>query len=161
MVICNVFLDRIYIRLRSKHKGVGQPEYRLPLIIFGSILFPVAVALYGWSTELRLHVSVLLVAVVLLGCFLLLSFLPLMAYVVDAFGIYSASSVTAVIVTRCLMGTFLPLATEPLIERFGYGWGFTVLASVSVAMIPIPVAVFKYGYKWRQLSEYTKDQADH
>ncbi|ROW07762.1 hypothetical protein VMCG_03430 [Cytospora schulzeri] len=157
VMVCNVFLDKIYIRLRNKHKGVGQPEYRLPLIIIGSILFPISIALYGWSTELRLHVAVLLLAVVLLGCFLMLSFLPLMAYVVDAFGIYSASSVTAVIVTRCLMGTFLPLATKPLVEKYGYGWGYTVLAAFSVAMIPIPVVLFKYGHKWRQLSKYTRE----
>lgn len=157
MLVCNIFLDKIYIRLRNKHKGVGQPEYRLPLIIIGSILFPISIALYGWSTELRLHVGVLLLAVVLLGCFLMLSFLPLMAYVVDAFGIYSASSVTAVIVTRCLMGTFLPLATKPLVDRYGYGWGFTVLAAISVATIPIPVILFKYGHEWRQLSRYTRE----
>lgn len=159
-MVCNVFLDKIYIRLRNKHKGVGQPEYRLPLIIVGSILFPISIALYGWSTQLHLHVAVLLLAVILLGCFLMLSFLPLMAYVVDAFGIYSASSVTAVIVTRCLMGTFLPLAVIPLIGRFGYGLGFTVLASISAATIPIPVLVFKFGYKWRQLSKYTREQID-
>lgn len=159
-MICNLFLDRIYIKLRNKHKGVGQPEYRLPLIIIGSILFPFAVALYGWSTELHLHVYVLLLSVVLLGCFLLLSFLPLMAYVVDAFGIYSASSVTAVIVTRCLMGTFLPLAMKPLVERLGYGWGFTVCAGISTVMIPIPVAVYRYGHKWRQLSKYSREQAE-
>ncbi|KUI70730.1 hypothetical protein VM1G_05855 [Cytospora mali] len=157
VVICNFTLDKIYIGLRNKHKGVGQPEYRLPLIIIGSILFPTAVLLYGWSTELHLHVSVLLVAVILLGCFLMLSFLPLMAYVVDAFGLYSASSVTAVIVTRCLMGTFLPLAAQPLIESYGYGWGFTVLASISAATIPIPLLLFRYGYKWRQLSKYSRE----
>ena len=38
----------------------------------------------------------------------------------------------AVIVTRCLVGTFLPLATDPLVACLGYGWGFTVLGVVFV-----------------------------
>lgn len=157
VIICNVYLDKVYVKLRNMHQGVGQPEYRLPFIILGSILFPIPVLLYGWATQWHLHVAVLLSAVVLLGVFLMLSFLPLMAYVVDAFGIYSASAVSAVIVTRCLMGTFVPLATEPLVSEFGYGWGFTVFAAISVAFIPIPISIFRYGYKWRQMSKYTRD----
>lgn len=157
VLLCNLFLDKIYIKLRNMHQGVGQPEYRLPFIILGSLLFPFPVLLYGWATQWHLHVAVLLGAVVLLGSFLMLCFLPVMAYVVDAFGVYSASAVSAVIVTRCLMGTFVPLATEPLVAQFGYGWGFTIFAAISVATIPIPVAIFRYGYKWRQQSKYTRD----
>ncbi|KAI3390417.1 hypothetical protein diail_9729 [Diaporthe ilicicola] len=157
VLMCNVYLDKVYVKLRDARNGVGQPEYRLPFIILGSILFPIPVLLYGWATQWHLHVSVVLGAVVLLGAFLMLSFLPLMAYVVDAFGMYSASAVSAVIVTRCLMGTFVPLATEPLVSKFGYGWGFTVFAAISVAFIPIPILTFRYGYKWRQLSKYTRD----
>lgn len=153
----NTTLDKIYIKLRDSNKGVGLPEYRLPLVIAGSILFPTAVVLYGWSAQLRLHVSILILSVALMGAFLMLSFIPLMAYVVDAFGIYSASSITALIVTRCLMGTFLPLSAQPLIEKLGYGWGLSILAAISTVMIPIPLSVFRYGEKWRQLSKYTRE----
>lgn len=87
----------------------------------------------------------------------MLATLPLMAYVVDAFGMYSASAMTAVIVTRCLMGTFLPLATEPLIEKFGYGLAFTFLGVLTLGLAPIPIVVMRYGHKWRQRSAYTRD----
>ena len=157
VLMCNVYLDKVYVKLRNMHQGVGQPEYRLPFIILGSLLFPFPVLAYGWATQWHLHVAVLLMAVVLLGSFLMLSFLPLMAYVVDAFGVYSASAVSAVIVTRCLFGTFVPLATEPLVSEFGYGWGFTVFAAISVATIPIPISMYRYGYRWRQLSKCTRD----
>lgn len=157
MGFCNVFLDKIYIRLRDKHNGVGQPEYRLPLVILGATLFPFAILLYGWSADLHLPPFVLLLSVVLLGAFLLQGFLPLMAYVVDAFGIYSASSVTAIIFTRCVMGTFMPLGVQPLSDLLGVGWAFTIFAAVSVATVPIPVLIFRYGHKWRQFSKYTRD----
>lgn len=154
-MVINGLLDKIYVRLRESN-GAGQPEYRLPLVIAGSIVFPLSVLLYGWSAQLHLHVMVLLLSVALMGAFLMLSFVPLMAYVVDAFGIYSASSVTALIVTRCLMGTFLPISAQPVIAKLGYGWGLTIFAAVSLATVSIPLSVFRYGQKWRQASKYTR-----
>lgn len=157
VTLCNMFLDKIYIRLRAQHGGPGRPEYRLPLVITGIALFPTAILLYGWSAALRAPPALLLASVVLLGAFLLLGFLPMMAYVVDAFGVYSASSVTAVIFTRCVLGTFMPLGVRPLEGALGVGWAFTVFAGVSAATVPIPVLVFRYGHKWRQFSKYTRD----
>ncbi|KAI0133470.1 MFS transporter [Xylariales sp. AK1849] len=158
VILCNSALDRIYVELRDAHQGVGQPEFRLPLAIVGACTLPLAIAFYGWVAELRLPVSVLLLSIVLFGTTLMLAGLPLMAYVVDAFGLYSASAVTGTIVTRCLMGTFLPLATTPLLKQFGFGWGFTILGAICLFMGPIPVLVYRYGARWRQRSKYTKEE---
>ena len=162
IIILNVSLDKIYIRLRDTHpsrNGQGQPEYRLPLAILGAFTAPVVVALYGWAAELRLPLPVFLLSLALLGFTMLLAFLPIMAYVVDAFKLYSASAMTALIVTRCLAGTFLPLAVDPLVKQFGYGWGFTALCLVSLFTAPITVFIYRYGYKWRQRSRYTADES--
>lgn len=157
VVICNVGLDRIYARMKAANGGVGQPEFRLPIVIVGGFTLPPAVALYGWAAELRLPLPVMLLSVGLVGLTLMLAFLPLSAYVVDAFGLYSASAMTGLIVARCLMGTFLPLATTPLVDKFGYGWGFTVLAAVGLALAPIPVVLLWYGREWRQCCKYTRE----
>ncbi|KAI0597800.1 MFS transporter [Biscogniauxia sp. FL1348] len=158
VTFCNLFLDRIYIKLRDAHGGKGKPEYRLPVVIVGAFTLPFAIALYGWTAHLRLSLGLLTFSVVLIGTTLMLSFLPFYAYVVDAFGIYAASGMTAVIVLRCLMGTFLPLTTAPLVERFGYGLAFTILASFGLLIAPIPVLVFRYGSVWRQRSKYTREE---
>lgn len=99
----------------------------------------------------------LLASVALMGFSLLLTVIPLSAYVVDACGMYSASAMTGVIVTRCLMGTFLPLSTGPLADALGYGLGFSILGAVSLFLIIVPISLLKYGEKWRQHSEFTKD----
>lgn len=156
-ILCNQTLDRIYIKLRETYKGPGLPEYRLPLVIGGAAVFPLIVLLYGWAADLILPLWVMLVSVGLIGFVLLLGFLPVMAYVVDAFGLYSASAMTALIVTRCLMGTFLPLATEPLVGLFGYGIAFTILAAITFCLCPIPVLIYRYGERWRQRSRYSKE----
>ena len=157
LVVCNTLLDRIYTRLADPATGKSAPENRLPLIIFGAFTVPIAVAFYGWSAQFHLPAPILLLAVVLIGFCVLLGIVPVMAYVVDAFNLYSASAMTAVLITRCLMGTFLPLVTEPLTDAIGYGWGFTVLAGACLVLAPIPLLVMRYGARWRQKSEYTRD----
>ncbi|KAL2260090.1 hypothetical protein VTK26DRAFT_6011 [Humicola hyalothermophila] len=157
VVICNRYLDRIYVRMRQTHKGVGKPEFRLPLSIIGGSLLPIAVAAYGWSTQLRLPLVCLLFSVCFTGLALMLAMIPVMAYVVDVFGVYSASAMTSIIVTRCLMGTFLPLSTAPLVNAFGSGWGFSILAGLALILTPIPVLMLRYGEHWRKFSKYSRE----
>jgi len=158
VLVCNFGLDRIYIALRgSSPNAKGKPEYRLPLCIFGGFAIPLAVTAFGWVAEYRLPAPWLLTCVSVLGFTLLLTMVPLSAYVVDAFGMYSASAMTGVIVMRCLAGTFLPLGVAPLVERLGYGWGFTVLGGVSMGLAVVPVLILVYGERLRQRSEFTRD----
>lgn len=158
IVVCNTCIDRIYKALQSRAKdGKAQPEHRLPLVIVGAFCLPLVVILYGWIAQAHLPVWLLLLSVALLGFCLVVGTIPMIAYVVDAFGLYSASAMTAVLIARCLMGTFLPLATAPLTKRLGYGWGFAVLAGVCLGIAPVPAVIMRYGGRWRQRSEYTKD----
>ncbi len=159
--MCNRTLDRIYIALRNsrwnKVRGADRPEFRLPLAVVGAVAMPLPVAMYGWAAELQLPVWLVLLSVALMGFTLLLSFLPLMAYIVDAFGLYAASAMTAVIVTRCLASTFLPLAIPPLVDDLGYGWAFSLCAVLSTCIAPMPALVMRYGHHWRLRSVYSRD----
>ncbi len=145
------------MRLRFLHKGVGKPEFRLPLSILGAFGLPLTVAAYGWAAEMRLPLLFLLFTVCAMGTALMLAMIPVMAYVVDAFGLFSASAMTGIIVTRCLMSTFLPLTTAPLVDKLGYGWEFTVLAGFMLLLAPIPMVMLRYGAHWRKSSKYTRD----
>jgi MFS family permease len=156
--ICKYLLDGIYIMLRRRNKDQGQPEYRLPMVIFGGFALPLTLVFYGWVADKKLPFPLPLVATGLIGFVLIYSYIPLMTYVVDAFGRYSASAMTGLIVMRCLMGTFLPLIVEPLVEAYGYGWGLSVIGGISLLLAPIPVLIYKYGHRWRQYSEYTRDE---
>ena len=102
----------------------------------------------------------MLLAVVLLGFAVILCIVPMMTYITDIFGLYSASALTAVLITRCLMGTFLPLAVAPLTNDIGYGFGFLVMAAACLLLAPVPALVMRYGTRWRQWSAYTKNDQD-
>jgi MFS family permease len=157
LIVCNLLLDRIYKKFAAAGDAKPSPENRLPLLIVSSIALPFVVAMYGWVAQLVLPVWLMLLSVVLLGGFVILSMVPLMAYVVDAFNLFSASAMTAVLITRCLMGTFLPLVTVPLTDKVGYGLGFTILAAACLVLAPVPFLIWRYGGQWRQKSDFTKD----
>lgn len=157
LFICNRSVDRIYVHLTKANGGVGQPEYRLPLMILAAVLAPFGLLLYGWSAEFGLPLWVFLFSFSSMGMILLMAFLPLSAYVVDAFGPYAASAMTGLIVLRCLMGSLLPLSTTPLVENYGFGRAFSVISLVSAVLAPIPVVIMIYGQKLRQLSKYTRN----
>jgi hypothetical protein len=117
----------------------------------------VAILAYGWIAELELSLSLFLLSNSFVGFSLILCVLPMMAYVVDAFGLYSASAITSVIIARCLMSTFLPLILSPLLDAFSYGKGFTILAGGTLCLAPIPIMLYRLGSGWRQHSIYTKE----
>ncbi|OAA59950.1 Major facilitator superfamily transporter [Cordyceps fumosorosea ARSEF 2679] len=155
IMVCKSWLDAIYIKLRDNNNGVGLPEFRLPIAIFGAITIVPGVALYGWCAEYNWNIYVFLISCVWVRMSLIMSFAPLTAYVVDACGLYSASALTAVIVIRCLAGAFLPLAIDKLVNEMGYGWGFTAYALATLAVVSVPIGLFYKGESWRRNSEYT------
>lgn len=118
---------------------------------------PILVALYGWVPYARWSVYLLLIAVAFLGFTMMLIWVPLASYIVDAFGVYSASALTIALIYRCLAGTLLPLAIPPLTDTLGFGYGFMVLAGICALLIPLPIAVVHFGARWRQHSCFTKD----
>lgn len=155
MLTSNIFLDRIYVALAARRKDSGRAEDRLPFMIAGGALFPFVVALYGWSAYAKWSLWLLLLSVMLLGYLLCGVSIALSAYVVDAFGLYSASAMTSTIIIRCLGGTFLPMAIPPLTNALGLGYGFLLQAVVCLLLLPLPILVLRYGYVWRQESKYT------
>lgn len=147
--------------MRRRHASAKTyPEGRLPLIVVGAFCMPLTVTFYGIVPHLRWSFWLLLLGVVITGFFEMLCIVPLLTYITDAFGLYSASALTAVLMTRCLMGTFLPLATAPLTELLGYGYGFLILAGICLVLALVPLGVMLYGARWRQRSKYTKDDAE-
>ncbi|KAF7555931.1 hypothetical protein G7Z17_g1813 [Cylindrodendrum hubeiense] len=160
IAICHTTIDRISMYLRGSPNNPNLPEYSLPILIIAGFTMPFVMSAYGWIAQYRLSVWILLTAAAALNATTLLVLIPLSAYVVDAGGLYSASAMTGVIVTRCLMGTFLPLTTAPLVDNLGYGWGCTIFGALSLLLAPIPLLVLRYGEKWRQRSEYTRKSED-
>jgi len=157
ILVSNQFLDKMCVALGKSRGGPLRPEDRLPFLIGGLVIIPPIVALYGWAPYAEWSVWVLLLAMALTGFALIVTWVPLSSYVVDSFGLYSASALTGLLIARCLGGTLIPLAIPPLTDAIGTGYGFLVVAAVCLVLIPLPMMVMRYGSVWRQNSVYTRD----
>lgn len=75
--------------------------------------------------------------------------MPALAYLVDAYTIYSASASAAAIVSRSLLGTLLPLAGHSMYDSLGVGWGTSLLGFIAVAFAPVPFVFWRFGERIR------------
>ncbi|KAJ6007794.1 benomyl/methotrexate resistance protein [Penicillium herquei] len=141
--------DALLKKLAAANNGIIKPEYRLPPMIVAMMILPSGLFLYGWTTYYKVQWMAPIVGTGLVGVGLIGGFIPVSTYLIDAFGIHSASALAANTVLRSLMGCLLPLAGTPMYDALGLGWGNTLLGFIAVAMIPIPILFWKYGERIR------------
>ncbi|KAL8898488.1 MAG: hypothetical protein Q9207_006671 [Kuettlingeria erythrocarpa] len=148
---CRSTLDR-YLKHRVSRSGTAEAEDRLPPMVFGGLVLPAGLFMYGWSAATRAHYIVPIVATGVCGFGLTTTTIPASTYLVDAFGIHAASAVAATNALKYALGTVLPLAGPPLYERLGLGWGNSVLGFVALGMVPIPLFLMRFGGRLRKRS---------
>ena len=152
-LFCSVILDWYTKRMKSRQNGNIKPEWRLPPLGLGFILAPVGLFWYGWGAEAKIQFVMPIIGTAILGFAVFVINIPVITYLIDTFGIYSASAISAFTMYRNAVCTVLPLAAPPLYESIGLGWGNSVLAFVAVAMLPTPFILLKYGERMRNRSK--------
>lgn len=109
--------------------------------------------LYGWSAQARLQFVVLIIGTALVVFSLSCTNIPIITYLVDVFGDYRASAISALIVARQAVTIVLPLVGSSLYARLGLGWGNSVLGFIALATLPIPFLILRYGERLRKASK--------
>ncbi|KAI3325568.1 MFS general substrate transporter [Xylariaceae sp. AK1471] len=122
-----------------------KPEYRLQLLPVGAAAIPAGLFIYGWTAQYGVHWIVPIIGTGVVGLGLLIVFLGIQTYLVDAFAIYAASALATNTIVRSIAGGLLPLAGLPLYNALGYGWGNSLLAFIAVALLPASFAILRYG----------------
>ncbi|KUJ12853.1 MFS general substrate transporter [Mollisia scopiformis] len=137
--------------LKAKEKENGlKPEYRLPVMMYGIVIIPIGLVIYGWTAEKHVMWIAPIIGTAFVGAGMMATF----AYLVDAFPLYSASAVAANTVLRSIAGAFLPLAGPRMYSSLGLGWGNSLLALIAVMLIPFPALLIIYGERLRKLSRF-------
>ncbi len=154
VLVCGLTLDPYLKKMSVMHGGEMKPEYRLPPMFLGGLLIPAGFFTYGWTLEYHVHWIVPILSTALIGFGLLVTTLPLSAYLVDAYTVHAASGMAVVLVLRCIAGTVLPLAAAPLYANLGLGWGNSVLGFVALLFVPVPLLFMKYGENIRKKSNF-------
>ncbi len=141
----------LYIRYGNKtvakhiKRGDFRPEHRLYIMCIGGFFIPIGLFLYGWSAHFKTHWIVPIFATGIIGFGLLMTFMPASTYLVDVFTIHAASAMAASTVLRSLAAALIPLSSQAMYAKLGYGWGNSLLGFIALGLIPIPFLFIKYG----------------
>ncbi|KAK7044726.1 major facilitator superfamily domain-containing protein [Favolaschia claudopus] len=147
------FSNILYKHLVKKNGGVGEPEMRIPPLFLGSIFVPIGLFWYGWSAEAHLHWIMPVIGSGLFGFGMMLSFLPIQLYLVQAFK-YAASALSGAILFRSMLGFAFPLFGSQMFSAMGYGWGNTLLGGFAICLgIPFPIYIYYRGAALRAKSD--------
>ncbi|GAM85511.1 hypothetical protein ANO11243_035180 [Dothideomycetidae sp. 11243] len=139
-------MDVVFRRLKAKHNGQIQPEYRIPLLLPGLVITPIGYLIYGWTAQARAPWQVVDLGVLILAFGLQLLGTPLQAYIIDAYPDHAGSATAASQLLRSLAAFAFPLFAPKMYVSLGYGWGNTLLALLLVVLCgPAPMLLWKYG----------------
>ena len=133
------------MQLTQRNGGVALPEYRLPVLLGGSVVIPIGLFMFGWSAG-RTHWIVPVLASGIFGFGLICVLLPMQLYIVDAFTEYAASALAATSVFRALLAFAIPLFGPQMISALGLGGTYSLLGGLSIVVgIPAPIWLFLRG----------------
>ncbi|KAF9531434.1 MFS polyamine transporter [Crepidotus variabilis] len=157
-----MFMDPIYTRFKAKNRGIGEPEFRLPSMMVGSVILPIGLLLSGWSAEYALHWIITDVGMVFVGMGVILVFQSIQAYMVDAFTLHAASALATAATLRSLAGFGFPLFAPSMYQKLGFGKGDTLLACLAIVIgCPAPILLWRYGNSIRAGSRYARQPLTH
>ncbi|KAJ5220680.1 uncharacterized protein N7469_009567 [Penicillium citrinum] len=158
-VLCGVILiiyttKTRFARKLEKH-GRVVPEERLVPMMIASILLPVGLFWFGWTSSPNVHWAPQVIAGIPIGMGILVIFMQGLNYIIDVYMMYANSAIAANTLIRSALGGAFPLFATQMYHKLGVNWASSVLGFITIAMIPIPVLFFFYGAKIRAMSRFT------
>lgn len=176
-VIYSIWDNKRYQKTEAIHDGKAPPEARLPPAMLGSIFLPVGLFWFAWTNYPSIHWAVSIVGTAPFGFGMVLVFLSIMNYLIDAYVIYAASVLAANSVLRSLFGAAFPLFTtckhyplSPMIKRtwltttdmyqnLGIHWASSIPAFLALMCVPFPFLFYKYGESIRLKCKFAAEAA--
>lgn len=153
-VIYTIPDNRRYNRVAEDNGGRAPPEERLPPACVGSFAIPIGLFWFAWTNDPSIHYLASIAAGVPFGFGMVLVFVSILNYLIDAYVIYAASVLAANSVLRSLFATAFPLFTSQMYDNLGIHWASSIPAFLSLACLPFPFIFYKYGHEIRKRSKF-------
>ncbi|KIW72173.1 hypothetical protein PV04_00391 [Phialophora macrospora] len=143
-----------YYRPRLQARGSVSPEDRLPLVMLGSIILPIGLFFFAWTSSPNISPVPQIVAGFFIGSGIMLIFTNAVAFLVDIYLQSAASAMAASTIVRSLVAAGFPLAAPRMYKSLGTAWATSVLGFLCVLAIPAPFLFYRYGRRLRQMSRF-------
>ena len=138
----------------------APPEARLPPALIGSVCIPIGLFIFAWTNYPSIHWIVCIIFTAPFGFGMVLVFLSVMNYLIDAYTIYAASVLAANSVLRSAFGAIFPLFATYMYKNLGIHWASSIPAFLALACVPFPFLFYKYGPTIRRKCKYAREAAE-
>ncbi|KAL2054076.1 hypothetical protein ABVK25_005615 [Lepraria finkii] len=152
---CGPMNDRIYRHLKKRNNNTGRPEFRIPLMVPGSLLIPIGLFIYGWTAQYKTHWIGPNIGAAVFAAGVIIVFQCIQTYLVDSYTRYAASAISAATFLRSLAGFGFPLFAPYMYNALQYGWGNSLLGFIALGLgVPAPWLLWFFGKKLRERSPF-------
>ncbi|KAF7596234.1 hypothetical protein BBP40_002767 [Aspergillus hancockii] len=136
-------------------RGAVPPEERLVPMMLGSILLPVGMFWFAWTSNPHISWVPQVISGAFIGCGILLIFMQGLNYLIDVYRLNANSAISANAMFRGLLGAGFPMFATYMFDNLGVPWAMTLLAFLCTAMVPVPFLFYIYGSKIRKWSKFS------
>jgi MFS family permease len=143
-----------YARIVDRNNGKPVPEARLAPMVVGGVLFAIGLFWFGWTASPSIPWPVPVVAAAFIGAGFNIIFNQCINFLVDTYGMYAASAVSANTFLRSVLAAGLPMAAKSMFHTLGVGPAMSILGGVAVLALPVPFLFMRYGLKLRKMSKF-------
>lgn len=150
-----IVITRTRFARKMEENGKVVPEERLVPMMIASILLPIGLFWFGWTSKPSISWVPQVIAGVPIGIGILVIFMQGVNYLIDVYMMFANSAIAANTLIRSGAGAAFPLFAVQMYHGLGVNWASSLLGFISVAMIPIPFLFFFYGSKIRASSRFS------
>ncbi|CAG7958759.1 unnamed protein product [Penicillium salamii] len=154
----------IHIRFKRRNSEAHEqgkqkvvPEERLTHAIVGAPLLPISIFWIGWTSWPNVSHWSPLVGNVAFGYAIMQLYISSYQYIIDSYGILSASALVGMTVTRYCVAGPMVIVSVPMYENLGVHWTLTLLGCLAAPLAPVPYLFMYYGSIARKKSKGATD----
>ncbi|KAF8578166.1 MFS general substrate transporter [Ramaria rubella] len=155
ILIYFIFFEPEYARkIKDYAPDAVPPEERLRIALWSGPFYVVAFFWFGWTSFPSVSFWAPMMSGIFVGASIIMIFLSLINYTIDAYLSMSASALAVMTVVRSMAGAGFPLFAIQMYNKLNPRWASTLLGLIALLMMPIPFILLRYGPELRRRSRY-------
>ncbi|KAF7715381.1 MFS-type transporter [Penicillium ucsense] len=156
ITVISVWQEKIAARFGWLHSSA---ESRLYFVCVESILLPIGLFWFGWTSFSSIHwiVPAMAVGCATMGIFSI--YLATFNYLADTYHRYASSAIAAQSCCRNLLGGVFPLVTAAMFNNLGFPGASSLLGGIGALLTLVPWVLAFYGPRIRARSKLASELA--
>ncbi|KAL4918319.1 major facilitator superfamily domain-containing protein [Aspergillus aurantiobrunneus] len=137
----------------------SSPESRLYFVCLESVLMPIGLFWFGWTSFPHIHwiSPTIAIGCATMGIFSV--YLAVFNYLADTYHRYASSAIAAQSCCRNLLGGVFPLVTNAMFNNLGFPEASSLLGAIGAVLCLVPWVLFIYGGRIRAKSRLASELA--